>query len=113
MPWLLQFINEIIQELPEDLNATVTSTEELEVAVVELDEQWSDVEKKDNQQWLWLVLHSKTRQVLIMHVGKQTKYSAECLLGITTRRLKKKGIFYTDKFSVYYEVIPWLQHRAV
>ena len=39
-------MNEIIEELPGDLNATVTSTEEVEVAVVELDEQWNYVEKK-------------------------------------------------------------------
>lgn len=93
MPWLLQFINEIVEELPEDLNATATSTEELEVAVVELDEQWSYVEKKDNQQWLWLVFHSKTRQVLAMHVGKRTKQAAECLLEKLPEDLKKKPSF--------------------
>jgi transposase-like protein len=93
MPWLLQFINEIIKELPEDLNATVTSTEELEVAVVELDEQWSYVQKKDDQQWLWLVFHSRTRQVLAMHVGKRTKKDAECLLQKLPEDLKKKPSF--------------------
>lgn len=113
MPWLLQFINEIIQELPENLNATLTSTQELEVAVIELDEQWSYVGKKDNQQWLWLAFHSKTRQVLAMHVGKRTKQAAECLLEKLPADLKKKAIFYTDKFSVYYEVIPWMQHCPV
>ncbi|WP_197560202.1 IS1 family transposase [Candidatus Protochlamydia naegleriophila] len=113
MPWLLQFINEIIKELPGDLNATVTCADELEVAFVELDEQWSYVKKKDNQQWLWLVFHSKTRQVLAMHVGKRTRQAAECLLEKLPEGLKKKAIFYTDKFSVYYETIPWLQHRPV
>ena len=93
MPWLLQFINEIIEELPEDLNATVTGTEELEVAVIELDEQWSYVQKKDNQQWLWLIFHSRTRQVLAMHVGKRTKKDAECLLQKLPEDLKKKPSF--------------------
>lgn len=93
MPWLLQFINEIIKELPEDLNATVTGTEELEVAVIELDEQWSYVQKKDNQQWLWLIFHSRTRQVLAMHVGKRTKKDAECLLQKIPEDLKKKPSF--------------------
>ena len=112
MPWLLQFINEIIEELPEDLNATVTSAEELEVAVVELDEQWSYVENKKNQQWLWLAFHSRTRQVLAMHVGKRTKEAAEFLLEKLPEDLKK-AVFYKDKFSVYYEIIPWTQHRPV
>ena len=105
MPWLLQFINEIIEELPEDLNATVTSTEEIEVAVFELDEQRSYVGNKSNQQWLSLAFHSATRQVLGMHIGKRTKEAAECLLRKLPEDLKK-AIFYTDKFSVYYEIIP-------
>ena len=87
MPWLLQFIKEIIEELPESLNATVTNVEELEVAVVELDEQWSYVGNKHNQQWLWLVFHSATRQVLEMHVCKRTRQAAECLLGTIASRL--------------------------
>ncbi len=70
-------------------------------------------EKKDNQQWLWLVFHSRTRQVLAMHVGRRTRQAAECLLEKLPEDLKKKAIFYTDKFSVYYEVLPWTQHRPV
>jgi len=93
MPWLLQFINKIIEELPEDLNATVTSTEEFEVAVIELDEQWSYVGSKDNQQWLWIVFHSATRQVLAMHVGKRTRQAAECLMEKLPQDLKKKPSF--------------------
>lgn len=50
MPWLLQFINEIIHELPEDLNAKIICSEEQEVAVMELDEQWSYVGNKKNQE---------------------------------------------------------------
>ncbi|MGR3952442.1 MAG: hypothetical protein QRY74_06095 [Chlamydia sp.] len=38
MPWLLRFINEIIEQLPEDLNADVLQSGELEIATVELDE---------------------------------------------------------------------------
>ena len=44
MTWLLQFINKVIAELPNNLNATVTAeNEELEVAILELDELWSFV----------------------------------------------------------------------
>ena len=41
-------MDEIIHELPENLNATVLEEEELELATVELDEQWSFVGKKKN-----------------------------------------------------------------
>jgi transposase-like protein len=58
MPWLLRFIEKIIAELPDGLNATAVSSDELEVAVIELDEKWSYVQNKKNQQWLWLVFSS-------------------------------------------------------
>ena len=94
MTWLLQLIDEVIAGLPDDLNATVTAEgEEFEVAVLELDEQWSFVGNKKNQQWLWLVFHSTTRQVLAMHVGKRNRQSAECLLKKLPEELKKKPSF--------------------
>lgn len=93
MPWLLGFMDDIILELPENLNASITSADELEVAVIELDEQWSYVGNKKNQQWLWLVFHSATRQVLAMHVGKRTRESAEILLKKLPEDLKKKPSF--------------------
>ncbi len=99
MPWLLQFLSEIIEDLPEGLNATVTQTEEFEVAVIELDEQWSYVGNKNNQQWLWLAFHSASRQVLAMHVGKRTRKDAECLLAKLPEDLKKKLSFIQISFQ--------------
>jgi len=94
MPWLLGFMKEIISELPEDLNATLTTkSKEFDVAIFELDEQWSYVQKKENKQWLWLIFHSETRQVLAMHVGKRTRKSGEALLKKLPEDLKKKPSF--------------------
>lgn len=68
----------MIEGLLDNLNATVTAKgEEFEVAVLELAEQGSFVGNKKNQQWLWLVFHSATRQVLAMHDGKRNRQSAE------------------------------------
>jgi transposase-like protein len=94
MPWLLRFMDEIIHELPENLNANVIQNEELEIAALELDEQWSYVGKKKNPQWLWLIFHSATRQVLAMHVGKRDKESAECLLAKLPIDIKKRPFLY-------------------
>ena len=80
--------------MPENLNTTVTNTEEFEVAVTELDEQWSYVGSKNNQQWLWLAFHSPTRQVLAMHVGKRTRKDAKCLRGKLPEDLKKSHLLY-------------------
>ncbi|KIC72164.1 hypothetical protein DB44_CO00340 [Candidatus Protochlamydia amoebophila] len=50
MPWLLDFINFIINDLHEDLNAQVTchQKDELKVAKLEGDERWSFVGNKKN-----------------------------------------------------------------
>ena len=55
MPWLLEFIDGLIAELPENLNAEVVSeNDEIEVVLLEADELWSYVGSKSNPQWLWL-----------------------------------------------------------
>jgi len=42
IPWLLEFIDGLIAELPEDLNAeVVTEDEEIEVLLLAADELWS------------------------------------------------------------------------
>jgi holo-[acyl-carrier protein] synthase len=42
MPWLLEFIDGLIGELPENLNAeVVTEDDEIEVVLLEADELWS------------------------------------------------------------------------
>ena len=91
MPWLLEFINDLIGELPEHLNAEVVSeNDEIEVVLLEADELWSYVGSKDNPQWLWLVMHSRTRQVVAMQVGPRNKQTAEKLFYKLPEPLKKK-----------------------
>jgi hypothetical protein len=92
MPWLLDFIDTIVKTLPEDLNAEVTVSEEDEIELVklEVDELWSFVGNKKNDRWLWLIFHSKSRQVLAMQVGPRDKKTAELLFTKLPEGLKKK-----------------------
>lgn len=91
MPWLLEFIEHLIGELPQDLNAEVVEeNDEIEVVVLQADELWSYVGSKDNPQWLWLVMHTKTRQVVAMQVGPRDKMTAEKLFYKLPEPLKKK-----------------------
>ncbi len=91
MPWLLGFVDELIKQLPENLNAEVVEEDdEIEVIVLEADELWSYVGSKENPQWLWLVMHSKTRQIVAMQVGSRNKETAEKLFFKLPEPLKKK-----------------------
>ena len=95
MPWLLEFISGVIAELPEDLNAeVVTENDEIEVVLLEADKLWSYVGSKDNPQWLWLVMHSRTRQVVAMQVGPRSKQTAEKLFYKLPEPLKKSPLLY-------------------
>jgi hypothetical protein len=95
MPWLLEFIDDLIKELPENLNAeVVTEDDEIEVVVLEADELWSYVGSKKNPQWLWLVMHSKTRQIAAMQLGSRNKETAEKLFFKLPEPLKKSPILY-------------------
>jgi DNA-directed RNA polymerase subunit RPC12/RpoP len=91
MPWLLDYVDGVIATLPENLNAEVVQEDdELEVVVLQADELWSYVGSKQNPQWLWLVMHSRTRQVVAMQVGPRDKQTAEKLFAKLPESLKKK-----------------------
>jgi len=94
MPWLLGFMEKTFKSLPEDLNATIIAeNDEFEVFVLEGDEMWSFVGSKSNDQWLWLVMHSSTRQILAFHVGKRNKAAGEALMAKLPAELKKKPAY--------------------
>jgi len=94
MPWLLEFMKQVFESLPAHLNAVILEeNEELEVGALELDELYSFVGRKTNDQWLWLIMHRKTRQILAFHVGKRDKQSAMALLAKLPEDLKKKPSF--------------------
>jgi len=97
MPWLLGFIDEIVAMLPQDLNAeAVQENDDIEVILTEADEQWSYVGSKQNPQWLWLVMHSKTRQIVAMQVGRRDKQTAEKLFAKLPEPFKKKPFTILD-----------------
>jgi IS1 family transposase len=94
MTWLLEFIEETYKALPEDLNADVVcENEEFAIAVLSADELWSFVGNKRNQQWLWLMMHTPSRQIVAFHVGDRSKRSGEALMAKLPEDLKKKPSF--------------------
>ncbi len=94
MPWLLEFMEKTFQSLPENLHAgIIAENDEFEVLILEIDELWSFVGNKKNDQWLWIVMHAETRQILAFHVGNRTKASGEALMAKLPIDLKKKHTF--------------------
>lgn len=94
MPWLLDYMQAVFKALPEDLNADiVVENGALMVVSLQVDELWSYVGNKKNQQWLWLVMDAKTRQILAFQIGKRSKETGEALMAKVPQEIKKKPCF--------------------
>jgi IS1 family transposase len=80
----------------------------------EVDEMWSFVGKKTNQQWLWIALETQTRQVLAFHVDDRSRQSIEALWETVPTVYREHATFYTDRYEVYKDIIaqaPTPRHR--
>ena len=113
--WLLSFIAEVYDELPDDLFVQPPQHTTGHVRVLRLeaeaDEMWSFVGRKANKQWIWIVMDTETRQVIAFYVGDRSRRSARKLWQRIPAVYREQAIFYTDAWEAYKEVIPASQHR--
>ena len=66
---------------------------------LEIDEQWSFVQKKKEQQWLWYGLNRRTGRIAAFVVGRRTDKSCrELCHKLAPCRVKE---FYTDQWKSY------------
>jgi len=114
LQWLLGFIVSVYEELPDDLNLRTTEeTDELIIWTLEseVDELWSFVGSKENKQWVWLAMDTRSKQIIAFHVGDRSRESAMKLWESIPEIYRKKAIFYTDDWQAYKGIIPEGQHR--
>ena len=114
--WLLGFMVDLYDQLPDDLNFEVKAkAEELIIYALEseIDEMLSFVGKKANKQWIWIALDVKSRQIIAFHVGDRSGQSAKALWKSIPQCYRKHATFYTDGWCAYEGVIPEEQHRVV
>jgi IS1 family transposase len=80
--------------------------------VLELDELWSFVGNKNNQQWLWLALCRRTRQVVAYYVGDRSTQSALYLWKQLPRDYAACSS-YSDQWAAYGKVFDQQRHHSV
>jgi len=97
-----------------DLSETLLppDTEDAKSLILEADELWSFVFKKEQQAWVWIVLCRKTRQVIAYVIGDRTEDTCKKLWA-SLPQAYSSGHCYTDFWSAYQSVIPKKQHTAV
>jgi len=112
--WLLGFMVDLYNQLPDDLNFQVKAqAEELIIYTLEseIDEMFSFVSQKTNKQWIWMALDVKSRHIIAFHVGDRSRQSAKALWKSIPQSYRNNATFYTDGWQAYEGVIPQKQHR--
>ena len=63
---------------------------------VQMDELWSFVDSKGNQQWVWLALDAETREIVGVHIGDRSAGSAQALWDSIPPVYRQCAVIYTD-----------------
>ena len=114
--WLLGFMVDLYDKLPDDTNFQVKAfAEELIICTFEseIDEMQSFVGKKANKQWIWIAMDRGSWQIIAFHVGDRSRVSALALWKSIPECYRQHAMFYTDGCQAYVGVIPAKQHRVV
>ena len=105
-----RYVNAKAESVPEQVEV---STKPKKPLTVEMDELWSFVDEKDNEQWVWLALDAATREIVGVQIGDRSTQSAKALWNSMPGVYRQCAVIYTDHWSAYAAVLPTHRHRSV
>ena len=113
--WLLSFIVELYETLPDDLYVQLPQPSNPQIQLLRLaaeaDEMWSFVARKQNKQWVWIAIDVESKQIIAFYVGDRSRKSARKLWDRIPPVYRQQANFDTDEWEAYKGVIPASQHR--
>jgi insertion element IS1 protein InsB len=74
--WLQQYVNAYYATVPQQVEVTPKPQRRL---TVQMDELWSFVDDKGNEQWVWLAIDVETREMVGCYIGDRSGESAKAL----------------------------------
>lgn len=81
--------------------------------ILELDELWSFVGRKENKIWIWLALERQTKRIAGLAFGCRGEETCKELWQSLPADYRKRALLYTDKWESYQTVLPSKRHKAV
>lgn len=108
--WLQNYVNNKYAQTPRKLKVSEKAKGKL---IIECDELWSFVRKKDNQQWVWLAIDRKTREIVGVYIGERSRRSAQKLWESLPPVYRQCAVCYTDFWVSYEKVIASKRHKPV
>jgi len=105
-----RYVNHKAQHVQQQVEVTPKPKKRL---TVQMDELWSFVNDKGDEQWVWLALDAATREVVGLHIGDRSGDSAKALWRSMPPIYRQCAVLYTDRWSAYLTVLPSYRHRPV
>jgi insertion element IS1 protein InsB len=106
---VLKWIEEHLQQLP-TLAETLAPKQHGDI--LELDELWSFVYSRENEQWLWTALCRRTRQIVAYVIGDRSAATCQRLWDAIPPAYRRCRA-YTDFWRAYQAVLPKRTHHPV
>lgn len=108
--WLQHYVNQTYTDVPRKIEVSEKTKQRL---TVQMDELWSFVDDKGNEQWVWLAIDVSTREIVGCHIGDRSGESAKALWNSLPAVYRQCAVCYTDFWSSYPVALPSKRHRAV
>ncbi len=104
-----QWIKAHVQHAPDFRDTLLPATPN---DVLELDEMWSFVRKKEDPRWLWTAMCRRTRQIVAFVIGDRSKATCLRLWKSIPKKYQHCYIF-SDFWAAYQHVFPAETHHCV
>lgn len=107
--WVQQYVNQKYKQVEQEVQVRPKPKRRL---TVQMDELWSFVDSKGEQQWVWLAIDASTREIVGCHIGDRSAASSQALWQSMPPVYRQCAVIYSDFWSAYPIVLPSSRHRA-
>lgn len=108
--WLQQYVNAHYAKVPQQVQVQPKARRRL---TVQMDELWSFVDDKGNEQWVWLAIDVETREIVGCYIGDRSGESAKALWRSLPAVYRQCAVCYSDFWVSYPVALPSKRHQAV
>lgn len=108
--WVQQYVNQKYNQVGREV---IVRPKQIRPLRVQIDELWSFVDDKGNQQWVWLAMDVVTREIVGCYIGDRSGKSAQALWDSLLAVYRQCAVCYSDFWVSYPMALPSKRHRAV
>ena len=105
-----RYVNAKAAVVPQQVEVSAKPKKRL---TVQMDELWSFVDDKGNEQWVWFAIDAQTQEIVGVQVGDRSAVSAQALWNSMPPMYRQCAVIYTDHWSADGAVLPKKRHRSV